>query len=258
MFFQECRFCPPPCSISTVGLEAAVTVSGVPFVGNQGEVIDAAERYGLGFAVCDAHGYPRRPAAHVRHDRPAPAGVGSGVYRSPEIFGGRSQRHQRDPAPRSATASWRPPSDCLSEPHEGPVHVSAILARADAPAARSTGTFELQGRSRSSRCSSRSPSGWPCCSTRSPAPRPPDPVDKLRAWLDQMFTLASDTDLHRYLAVLDCDEMRSAKGYSGGARAVASAPGGLAGSDSGERAVPRGRSRWPSLDSRCDRRSRPW
>lgn len=40
-----------------------------------------------------------------------------------------------------------------------------------------------------------------------------DPVGRLRDWLDQMFTLASDTDLHRYLAVLDCDEMRSAKGY---------------------------------------------
>lgn len=41
----------------------------------------------------------------------------------------------------------------------------------------------------------------------------PDPLDRLRAWIGQMFTLAGETDLHRYLAVLDCDEMRSAKGY---------------------------------------------
>ncbi len=41
---------------------------------------------------------------------------------------------------------------------------------------------------------------------------PADPLSRLRAWLDHVFILASDA-IHPYLSVVDCDEMRSAKGY---------------------------------------------
>ena len=41
---------------------------------------------------------------------------------------------------------------------------------------------------------------------------PADPLHRLRAWLDHVFILASDA-MHPYLSVVDCDEMRSAKGY---------------------------------------------
>jgi AcrR family transcriptional regulator len=101
---------------------------------------------------------------------------------------------------------------CLSEPHHGPVHVSAILARAEV----SSRAFYRHFQSKDDlflamldQVTERLAVALDEIATAAAA----HPSGRLRAWLDQMFTLASDTDLHPYLAVLDCDEMRSAKGY---------------------------------------------
>lgn len=102
--------------------------------------------------------------------------------------------------------------DCLSEPHEGPVHVSAILARAEVSSRAFYRHFQSKDElflAMLEQVTER----LAVLLDEIAGAASPDPVGKLRAWLDQMFTLASDTDLHRYLAVLDCDEMRSAKGY---------------------------------------------
>lgn len=102
--------------------------------------------------------------------------------------------------------------DCLSEPHEGPVHVSAILARAEV----SSRAFYRHFQSKDDlflAMLEQVTERLAVLLDEIAGAASPDPVGKLRAWLDQMFTLASDTDLHRYLAVVDCDEMRSAKGY---------------------------------------------
>ncbi|MGK2866524.1 MAG: TetR/AcrR family transcriptional regulator [Mycobacterium sp.] len=102
--------------------------------------------------------------------------------------------------------------DCLSEPHEGPVHVSAILAHAEV----SSRAFYRHFHSKDDLFLAmlhQVTERLAVLLDEIAVAASPDPVDQLRAWLDQMFTLASDSDLHRYLAVLDCDEMRSAKGY---------------------------------------------
>ena len=102
--------------------------------------------------------------------------------------------------------------DCLSEPHEGPVHVSAILARAEVSSRAFYRHFQSKDElflAMLEQVTER----LAVLLDEIAGTASPDPVDQLRAWLDQMFTLASDADLHRYLAVVDCDEMRSAKGY---------------------------------------------
>ncbi|SDE48116.1 TetR/AcrR family transcriptional regulator [Mycolicibacterium neoaurum] len=101
---------------------------------------------------------------------------------------------------------------CLAEPHDGPISVAAILSRAGV----SSRAFYRHYQSKDELFLAMLDDV-----TRRLAVRLDEiaagvdaaPLDRLRAWLDQMFTLAVDTDLHRYLAVLDCDEMRSAKGY---------------------------------------------
>ncbi|WP_395310350.1 TetR/AcrR family transcriptional regulator [Mycobacterium sp. AMU20-3851] len=105
--------------------------------------------------------------------------------------------------------------DCLFEPHQGPVHVSAILARAEVSSRAFYRHFEskddlflaMLGQVTELLAVALDEIAAP------DAPGDPDPLSRLRAWLDRMFTLASSTELHRYLAVVDCDEMRSAKGY---------------------------------------------
>ena len=60
MFFQENRFCPPPCSEirRPIGRAAEWRRSPVPLVGDQDQVLDAAKLDGLRFAACSAHGRP--------------------------------------------------------------------------------------------------------------------------------------------------------------------------------------------------------
>ncbi|OJZ63303.1 TetR family transcriptional regulator [Mycolicibacterium diernhoferi] len=104
---------------------------------------------------------------------------------------------------------------CLAEPHEGPVHVSAILTRAEVSSRAFYRHFEskddlflaMLGQVTERLAVELDEIAGP------DAAGGPDPLTRLRAWLDRMFTLASDTELHPYLAVVDCDEMRSAKGY---------------------------------------------
>lgn len=102
--------------------------------------------------------------------------------------------------------------DCLSEPHDGPVHVAAILARAEV----SSRAFYRHFQSKDDLFVAMLDEVTQRLADRLDEiadAEKPDPLGQLRAWLDRMFTLATDTDLHRYLAVVDCDEMRSAKGY---------------------------------------------
>lgn len=101
---------------------------------------------------------------------------------------------------------------CLAEPHDGPIPVSAILARAGV----SSRAFYRHYQSKDElflamlhQVTERLAARLDDIAGNNGA----DPTGQLRTWLDQMFTLATDTSLHRYLAVLDCDEMRSAKGY---------------------------------------------
>ena len=102
--------------------------------------------------------------------------------------------------------------DCLSEPHEGPVHVSAILARAEVSSRAFYRHFESKDELFLAMLEQVTERLAVVLDEIAGAPAP-DPLNQLRAWLDQMFALATETDLHRNLAVLDCDEMRSAKGY---------------------------------------------
>ena len=102
--------------------------------------------------------------------------------------------------------------DCLAEPHEGPVYMSAILARAEVSSRAFYRHFQSKDElflAMLEQVTERLAG----LLDEIAAAQFPDPVGRLRAWLDQMFTLAGDDRLHRYLVVLDCDEMRSAKGY---------------------------------------------
>lgn len=101
---------------------------------------------------------------------------------------------------------------CLAEPHETPLPVSAILAHAEVSGRAFYRHFQSKGDlflAMLDQVTERIAGALDEIAVAGS----PDPLEQLRAWLEKMFTLASDTDLHRYLAVLDCDEMRSAKGY---------------------------------------------
>jgi hypothetical protein len=52
-------------------------------------------------------------------------------------------------------------------------------------------------------------SGWLDDIARGPG----TPAEQLRAWIGQMFALATEPLVSSYLAVMESDEMRSAKGY---------------------------------------------
>lgn len=101
---------------------------------------------------------------------------------------------------------------CLAEPHEAPIPVAAILARAGV----SSRAFYRHFQSKDDLFLAmlhEVTERLAVSLDEIAAAGTPDPTGRLRAWLDQMFTLATDTGLHTYLDVLDCDEMRSAKGY---------------------------------------------
>ena len=101
---------------------------------------------------------------------------------------------------------------CLAEPHEGPIPVQAILARAGV----SSRAFYRHFQSKDDLFLAMLDQVTERLAVRLDeiaAESGPGPIGQLGAWLDQMFTLATDTGLHFYLEVLDCDEMRSAKGY---------------------------------------------
>lgn len=102
--------------------------------------------------------------------------------------------------------------DCLSEPHQGPVHVSAILARAEVSSRAFYRHFQSKDDLFLAMLEQVTERLAVLLDEIATAPGP-DPLQRLRSWIELMFTLASDTGLHRYLAVLDCDEMRAAKGY---------------------------------------------
>lgn len=101
---------------------------------------------------------------------------------------------------------------CLAEPHDGPIPVAAILSRAGVSSRAFYRHFQSKDELFLAMLDDVT-ERLAVLLDAIAAGAGIAPLDRLRAWLDQMFTLAMDSDLHRYLAVLDCDEMRSAKGY---------------------------------------------
>lgn len=101
--------------------------------------------------------------------------------------------------------------DCLVEPHEGPVPVSAILARAGVSSRAFYRHFESKDELFLAMLQDLAAtlSGWLDEIARGPG----TPVEQLRAWIGQMFALATEPLVSSYLAVMESDEMRSARGY---------------------------------------------
>lgn len=101
---------------------------------------------------------------------------------------------------------------CLAESHDGPVPVAAILARAGV----SSRAFYRHFESKDDLFVAMLDGVTEVLTHRLDVIAHTDrgsPPDLLRAWITQMFSIVGETALHRYLAVVDCDEVRSAKGY---------------------------------------------
>ncbi|CDO06773.1 TetR/AcrR family transcriptional regulator [Mycolicibacterium cosmeticum] len=101
--------------------------------------------------------------------------------------------------------------ECLLEPHEGPVPVAAILARAGVSSRAFYRHFESKDELFLAMLQNLTAalSGWLDDIARGPG----TPAEQLRAWIGQMFALATEPLVSSYLAVMESDEMRSAKGY---------------------------------------------
>lgn len=101
--------------------------------------------------------------------------------------------------------------ECLLEPHEGPVPVAAILARAGV----SSRAFYRHFGSKDDlflamlQNLTATLAEWLDEIARGPG----TPVEQVRAWIEQMFALASEPLVSSYLSVMESDEMRAARGY---------------------------------------------
>lgn len=100
---------------------------------------------------------------------------------------------------------------CLLEPHEGPVPVAAILARAGVSSRAFYRHFESKDELFLAMLQhlTAALSGWLDEIARGPG----TPVEQFGAWIGKMFALATEPMLSSYLAVMESDEMRAAKGY---------------------------------------------
>lgn len=100
---------------------------------------------------------------------------------------------------------------CLLEPHEGPVPVAAILARAGVSSRAFYRHFESKDDLFLAMLQNLTAtlSGWLDEIARGPGA----PAEQVRAWIEQMFALATEPLVSSYLAVMESDEMRAAKGY---------------------------------------------
>lgn len=101
---------------------------------------------------------------------------------------------------------------CLSEPHGGPIPVSAILGRAKL----STRAFYRHFSSKDELFLAMLRQEGEELAHR--LDRILDevtggPVEQLTAWVETMFALARDPELRMHLAVIDSDEVRAATGY---------------------------------------------
>lgn len=101
--------------------------------------------------------------------------------------------------------------ECLLDPHEGPVPVAAILARAGV----SSRAFYRHFGSKDDlflamlQNLTATLAEW----LDEIARRPGTPAEQVRAWIEQMFALASEPLLSSYLSVMESEEMRAARGY---------------------------------------------
>jgi AcrR family transcriptional regulator len=101
---------------------------------------------------------------------------------------------------------------CLSEPHNGPIPVAAILQRAGVSTrafyrhfASKDELFLAMLRQESDALADRL--------DRIVDDVPGSPVDQLKVWIDQMFGWMHDAEMRMHLTVIDSDEVRAAKGY---------------------------------------------
>lgn len=101
---------------------------------------------------------------------------------------------------------------CLLEPHEGPVPVAAILARAGVSSRAFYRHFESKDDLFLAMLSrlNATLTAW----LDEIAEGPGTPVEQVHAWIEKMFALASEPMLGSYLAVMGCEEMQAAKGYA--------------------------------------------
>lgn len=100
---------------------------------------------------------------------------------------------------------------CLLEPHEGPVPVAAILARAAVSSRAFYRHFESKDDLFLAMLQNLTAtlSGW----LDEIAGGPGTPAEQVRRWIEQMFALATEPLVSSYLAVMESDEMRAARGY---------------------------------------------
>ena len=131
MFFQEYRFCPPPCRKRTDGRASAESPgAAIPLVGDQREAVGTPKLHRLQFAVPSAHGRPlgRPPRSRYPAEiRPLRDRWANGRCTA--------SLHSAIVQPDSPNADDRQgiidaAYGCLYEPHSGPIPVAAILERA--------------------------------------------------------------------------------------------------------------------------------
>ncbi|MGV0655745.1 TetR/AcrR family transcriptional regulator [Mycolicibacterium phlei] len=101
---------------------------------------------------------------------------------------------------------------CLSEPHEGPVPVAAILQRAGVSSrafyrhfASKDELFLAMLRQETDALADRL--------DRVVAETGGTPTELLEAWIDEMLEVVSNDEIGMHFAVIDSDEIRVAKGY---------------------------------------------
>ena len=100
---------------------------------------------------------------------------------------------------------------CLSEPHSGPIPVAAILQRAGV----STRAFYRHFGSKDELFLALLRQECDALADRLDriVDEPGDPVDQLKAWIRGMFGWMHDEEMQMHLAVIDSDEVRTARGY---------------------------------------------
>jgi AcrR family transcriptional regulator len=101
---------------------------------------------------------------------------------------------------------------CLSEPHNGPIPVAAILGRAGL----STRAFYRHFASKDELFLAMLRQEADALADRLDgiaSELAGDPTGQLAAWVEMMFELAVEPELRMHLAVIDSDEVRAAKGY---------------------------------------------
>ena len=220
MFFQEYRFCPPPCRKSTDGWAGPMSPpqrlrsrlgAAVPFVGDQRQAVDTPELHRLQFALPSAHGRPLgQPRAHVTQRKIAVFTDGDQTARPPSLQSAIVQPDSPNADDRQGIIDAA--YGCLYEPHSGPIPVAAILERAGLSTrafyrhfASKDELFLAMLRQEADALAGRL--------DRIAGELPGDPVEQLTAWVEMMFDLAYDPQLRMHLTVIDSDEVRAAKGY---------------------------------------------